>query len=197
MYKKLILWMMQSKPYAWVVLHIIPYIRFTTYYTGFKGVTYHKGYDLLKPGHIILTKDRLKLTSLLIPGEFCHAALCVSKDEMWEVSEMTHTNYTKSTFFDICKESTRVVILKCLDWDEDYIPKVINTCKSFEDAVYDVQFNLGVKALYCSEMVIESDTEKRLDVSYEDLAGLGREYISPMGIYKAKNVEVVWDSLIA
>jgi len=53
---------------------------------------------------------------------------------------------------------------------------------------------MGVKALYCSELVYQSDFERRLDVNLEDLAGLGRKYISPDGLYKAKNVRVVWDS---
>ena len=39
-----------------------------------------------------------------------------------------------------------------------------------------------------------SDFEKRLDISLEDLAGLGTPYISPTGLLRAKNCDVVWDS---
>ena len=176
------------------MLHIVPFIRFTCYYTSFRGWKYQRGYKVLKPGDVILTKDKWKLTSLLIPGEFCHAALCVAKFNEWEISEMTHNNYCKSTFFDICKESTRVMILRCDDWDDGYISRVIAHCKTFVGAKYDVEFTLGVKALYCSELIILSDPDARLKVSYRDALGLGRPYISPMGILNAKNITVVWDS---
>ena len=188
---------MQTKIYDWLLLHVIPYIRFTTYYTSLRGWKYKRGYALLKKGHIILSLDRKKLTTLLIPGDFSHAALCIDKspESEWEISEMTHTNYTKSCFFDSCKEADRIVICECLDWDEAYIDSVIvPTCKSFEGTAYDNSFELGIKELYCSELVYQSDLEKRLKVNLDDLAGLGRPYISPTGLFKAKNIKVVWDS---
>ena len=107
---------------------------------------------------------------------------------------MTHNNYVKSTFFDICRESTRVLILRCDDWDGFYTKRVIAHCKSLSAAKYDVKFELGIRALYCSELIVASDPEKRLDVSYQDILGLGRPYISPMGILNAKNVKIVWES---
>lgn len=195
--KKIILWLMQTETYSWLLKHVIPYIRFSLYYTSFRGWKYKRGYKKLKKGHIILTLDKKKLTSLLIPGNFSHAALCVDKgpDSEWEVSEMTHTDYTKSCFFDICKESDRVVIGTCGDWDDEYIDKVlIPACKSFEGAKYDSNFELGVKALYCSELIYQSDIEKRLKYDLDDLAGIGRPYISPDGISKSPNFKVVWDS---
>ena len=195
--KKILVWMMNTDTYLWLLKHVIPYIRFTTYYTSLRGAKYQEGYKKLKPGHIILTIDKKKLTSLLIPGTFAHAALCLAKSDspnVYEVAEMTHTDYTKSYFFDICKEADRVIILECVDWDEEYVQQVIAKCLEFEGAVYDVKFGFGVKALYCSELVYQSDFERRLNVNLEDLAGLGREYISPDGLYKAKNIKVIWDS---
>jgi hypothetical protein len=131
---------------------------------------------------------------LLIPGEVAHAGLCVAKDAEWEISEMTHDNYSKSNFFDICKESDRVLILRCKDWDENYKQQVIDKCKTFVDATYDVSFDFGVKALYCSELVYQSDIEKRLEVNLDDIAGIGQKYISPTGILKAENCDIIWDS---
>ena len=196
--KRPLVWLMNTRFYEWLTLHVIPYIRLTTYYTSLRGRKYQEGYAKLQPGHIILTVDKKKLTSLLIPGDWAHAALCVGKKSAvydgYEVAEMTHTNYTKSYFFDICKESDRVVILRCVDWDQAYTRKVIDKCRSFENAVYDTKFDFGVKALYCSELVFQSDFERRLDVKLDDLSGLGRQYISPDGLFKAKNVRIVWDS---
>lgn len=191
---KFVLWLMDRDIYNFALKNVIPYIRFTTYYTSLRGWKYHLGYKLLKKGDIILTQDKKKLTTVVIGGEFAHAALCVAKDGLFEVAEMTHTDYTKSCFFDLCKEATKVTVVRCTGWDEEYTEKVVEECLKHEDATYDNKFQFGVKALYCSELVYLSDIEKRLKVSLEDLAGIGRPYISPYGLFLAENVEIVWES---
>lgn len=193
-YRKFALWLTQLRPYRWLLINVIPYIRFTTYYTSLRGWKYLRGYKLLNPGDIILAVDKKKLTSVLIPGKYAHAALCVDKGVEWEISEMTHLNYTKSTFFDVCRESTTVTIFRCLLWDQKYIKEVIEKCKSFVDAKYDTEFKLGVRQLYCSELIYQSDFERRLGASLEDVVGLGIPYISPDGLSKADHIYKVWDS---
>lgn len=185
---------MGTKFYRYMLKHVIPYIRFTTYYTTLRGVKYHKLYEQLQPGDVILTIDKKKLTTMLIPGEFTHAAMCVSLDNTWEVSEMTHSDYTKSCFFDICKESDRVVIMRCKWCGSSDVEKAIEKCKSFVGAKYDVEFSLGVLALYCSELVYQSYEDNLLGADLEDFVGLGRPYISPVGLYQADNLDVVVDS---
>jgi hypothetical protein len=105
--KKPLAWLMNTKAYSWVLLHVVPYIRFTTYYTSLRGAKYKAGYQKLMPGHIILTEDKKKLTSILIPGMFAHAALCLAKSDSpdeYEVAEMTHTNYTKIGTMPMCRK---------------------------------------------------------------------------------------------
>lgn len=175
------------------------------YYTKIRGNKYHEGWNMLSPSDIILTVDDKKLTGMLIPGVMSHAALCVAKRPSgYEVVEMTHTDYTQSDFFDICKESSRVLIIQCLDWDLDYQRMVIEAARSLKNAKYDVEFELGVQSLYCSELVYQSDKiayfnryEKEgtlLQVDLSDLAGLGRPYLSPDGLLFAKNIRCKWDS---
>lgn len=195
LYHVLVMKIMQSDIYWWLLMRIIPYIRLSMYYTSLRGWRYQRGYKLLKNGDMLCVVDKKKLTHYLIPGEFSHAALCVNIGDEWEISEMTHRDFTKSTFFDLCKEADRVCIVRCRDWDESYVEKVIvPNCKNFATAKYDVGFELGVKSLYCSELIYQSDTEKRLKCDLTDLIGLGRLYISPTGIYEAKNVDIIWDS---
>jgi len=193
-YKKFLLWLMQTKFYWWMTMRVIPHIRFSMYYTDLRGWKYHRFRKLVKPGDIVVCIDYKKLTKFLVPGEFTHAAFVVGLDSEWEVSEMTHLDYTRSHTVDLFRENDRIVVLRCRDWDEEYTAKVIENCKSFKNAKYDTDFRLGIKALYCSELVYLSDSEKRLQVSLDDLGGIGREYISPTGLYKAKNVDVIWDS---
>ena len=194
-YRRIILFVFSTALYRWVVLHIIPYIRLTCYYTSFRGWRYMRGYKLLELGNFILTNDKWKLTGFLIPGEWTHAALCVTRDSEFEIAEMTHTNFTRSTFFDLCKEATRVSIWECPNWDSEYIHNVlIPTCLSFKNTKYDVKFEQGTKALACSEIVFESDKERRMGASDEDILGLGILYVSPTGLSKAANVRCKWDS---
>jgi len=193
-YRKAILMLFETRLWSWLLLDIIPYIRFTCYYTSFPGWKYMRGYRHLEAGNFILTIDKWKLTGLLIPG-WDHAGLCINKGHEFEIAEMTHTNFTKSTFFDLCKTSTRVSIWECPGWDWDYIYQVIiPTCLSFENTPFDVKLEKGIKALACSEMVFESDPERRMGASDEDILGLGIPYVSPTGLSKAKNVRCKWDS---
>lgn len=193
LYRRTINFIMQTKLYKFALKYIIPYIRFSTYYTKLKGKVYHILYNELQPGDIILAVDRKKLTSLLIPGTFSHAAMCVSIDKEWEVSEMTHDDYTKSTFFDICKESDRVVILRPQLRDEE-INVAIQNCKNFENAKYDAEFKLGVETLYCSELIYQSFEGNGLQADTSDFIGLGRPYISPTGLLYASKLKIIIDS---
>jgi hypothetical protein len=191
--KKVLLWVMQTRLYAYLMLKVIPYIRFTLYYTSLRGYKYHAGYRKLAPGDFMVAVDKKKLTSKLVPGIWTHASFCVSKDGVFEIAEMTHENYTKSCFFDICKESDRVAIYRP-NVDEAYRQAMIEKCKSYHDAVYDIEFDLGIKALYCSELVYQSDFEHRCGFDLTDIHGLGREYISPDGLTEGTQVTKIWDS---
>jgi uncharacterized protein YycO len=190
---KVIEWMMKTKIYKHVLMKIIPYIRFSLYYTDMTGVKYNALNKAMQPGDILLCIDKKKLTTKLIPGEFSHAAMCVSNDGVWETSEMTHNDYSKTCMFDICKESDRVVILRP-GLPLSVINKAIEKCKTYQDVDYDIEFSLGVEALYCSELVYESYANNVLGVDITDFAGLGKPYISPTGLYNAKNVTVIIDS---
>jgi hypothetical protein len=212
--QKFVLWLMSTSAYKFALKNIIPYIRFSVYYTSLRGDKYHAGYNLLLPGDIICTTDNKKLTSLLIPGVFSHAALCVSKGTKlgissiglqpigviqtpFEIVEMTHTDYTKSHFFDICKEADRVAIFRCYQWSPAETEAVIKAALSLEGAKYDSSFSLGVEALYCSELIYQADkiaTGGTLAVNLDDFAGIGRKYLSPDGLASALNVKCVYDS---
>ncbi len=192
--RKLLLAFMQSKIYYWFLMHIVPYIRFSMYYTKLPGYKFYEAYRLLQPGDFLVSVDEKKLTTVLIPGGWTHAAFCVSKDEKFEIAEMTHKNYTRSTFFDFCKENDRIAIYRINNVDAAYVQRMIAKCLSMGSALYDGEFKLGIDSLYCSELVYLCDIEGRIGASLDDLAGLGRPYISPTGLTKALNVTCIYDS---
>jgi hypothetical protein len=191
--RRFLLWVMETQIYEYLMTDVVWKIRFTMYYTQFSGRKYHKLYRDLLPGDIVLSTDGLKLTAKLIPGMWSHAGVCVSKNQVFEIAEMVHTGYRKSTFSDFCYESTRVCVLRPQGFGVHYTKRFIDNVLGFEGAPYDLEFELGVKALYCSEIIYLSDTERRLGCDLEDIAGLGRPYISPTGLYHS-NVDVVGDS---
>jgi hypothetical protein len=184
---------MKTKFYRWLLMKIVPYIRFSLYYTKLRGWQFHQAVKIYQPGDILLSVDKKKLTSLLIPGVFTHASFAIAKNAPFEVAEMTHANYSRSCLFDIFKEADRVVILRP-EWDEYYRSKAIEKCLSLQNATYDVSFSLGIESLYCSELVYQSDFERRLKFDLSDLAGLGRPYLSPDGIYDCGDLTVIFDS---
>lgn len=193
---RIILFVMQSRFYGWMISKIIPFIRISFYYSPMRGYKYKRAYNLVKAGDIILCCDKWKLTNWLIPGDLTHACLCVDRGDgvEFEIAEMTYRGFTKSSFYDPFRESTRFVILRCRDWDDEYTKKVVEKCKSFDGLPYDITFEMGIKSLYCSELIYQADFERRLKVSIGDLLGLGRPYISPMGLRNATNVDLIYDS---
>jgi len=196
--KALLLRAMEWGLYVWFVRDILPHIRFSWSHSEINGQQYLRGYSLLKPGLIILSVDRKRLSTWLTPGkDVSHAALCVGKigkSGTYEVAEMCHIGFTKSFFYDICHTSDRVLLVDCKDWDEEYRKKVVETAKGFEKTPYDYVFRPGIQALYCSELVYAADVERRLVVDTHDAIGVGTQYVSPQDILEADNAYVVWDS---
>lgn len=194
---------MRTALYAWILTKVLPFLRFSTQYTRFSGKSFVEGYTKLKRGQILLTVDESKATSFLIPGLMSHAAfvvnVCNAGNQKYEVAEMTHLNFTKSYFFDVCKEASRVIILECTDWRTYEIDKMIEYIPNFYKCKYDIRFTLGVRSLYCSELIYQLDNavnrfKNQLKLDLSDLAGIGQPYISPDGLLFAQNVRVVWDS---
>jgi len=202
--RRILAWYLTTKCNKWILLKFMPGKRFTTKIPPLKGYKYHSGYERLQPGDIVLCIDTKAYTGASIKfitkGVFSHATVCVGKKgdkdyPGYEIAEILSEGYTKSFFYDIVHEASRVVILRCPFWPEDYRKRFTLKVKSFEDVkIYDIEFKLGVKALYCSELVYQADIEKTLVLNLEDFAGLGRPYISPTGLYKSPSLEVIWDS---
>lgn len=220
---KFLLRIMESYAYRALMKYVMPYIRFSFYYTSFRGDKYHEGYQHLQKGMVIGTIDYKKATGILIPkvtgGILSHIGYCVGKRDPQninknyatvrpimgqgsglEIVEMTHLDFTFSDFFDLCKEAERVIIFDCVDWSDEYRDEMIYKALELKYARYDSAFSLGIKSLYCSELVYQADLaagggiQGRLKCNIEDIMGLGQPYISPDGLLCADNVRVVWDS---
>ena len=172
------------------------------------GALERQGYIFLQPGDIIFTIDEKKVVAkiigkatkelggvvpLFVPS---HACMCVGKGREldFEIAEMTAKGFTRSTWEDVVRESTRVVIARCTNFDEKYIEEiVIPKVLSFKDKLYDEKFQMGEDTLACSEMVYFGDVEKRLQADIRPLIGTN-PYITPVGLLIAPNIKIIWDS---
>lgn len=196
--------MMQRRVYNWFLKRVLPYLRISTYYTGLPGWKYARGYALLEPGDVILSSDFRGLSAWLIHGDLDHGAVCVSKDGEYEIGEMVWCGYVRSTFFDACRHANRVVIMRLLNVygetkedEAEWLARrlaAVEKCKSLEGTAYDREFRLGIRQLYCTELVLACYGLMALDVMLDDLAGIGRPYLSAMGLRKAAGLYCVWDS---
>lgn len=193
-YRKFMFWLMQSDFWAFVLLTVLPKLRWSNEYSEIDGKAYNKGYDLLQSGDIILTYSANQASSA-VPGRFSHAELCLTKDRKIETVGMTRFGFSEHTFFDVCKTSDRATIVRIKSWRTNkYISRLIAWCQEWRGAVYDQEFKLGNKALYCFELIYESDKLRLAEFKLDDLLGLGREYISGEGIINSPHATVIWDS---
>lgn len=190
--KRFLAWLMTTKIYKYFLKHVIPYIRTTTYYPKFNGRQFEVlSHIELEPADVFVTLDNRKLTGLLIKG-WDHAAMVIDPYNR-KVIQMTHNDCTIDHVFDLCKESDHVMLLRP-KLDENYKWEMCIKAMEFRNAKYDGAFDLGVEALYCSELIYQADFQRRLNLDLSDLAGLGKPYISPTGLAECKDFEVIFDS---
>lgn len=197
---------MNGLAYNWLLRRIVPRIRFSLYYPHFTGRQFWNGYYVLTYGDILLSRDSRKLSSYLIPGSMPHAAVLVEnwwkRDRAWfpreqkgEIVEAVAEGVRLTTWFEFCHESDRVMILRCIDWGEEYaLGTIIPKALELVGTPYDNQFHFDSKAMYCSELPYHCDIEHRAKVNTKDLFGLGYKYVSAQDWLDAENVKVVWDS---
>jgi hypothetical protein len=212
-YYKFLFWLVSTRLYLWAMKKVIPFIRFTTYYAipenkkfAQWGPLERKGYARLQPGDLVFTIDKMKFSSMVIGRATAklghkkplftpsHIALCVAKGSEFEIAEMTHNDFTRSTWEDVTRGSTRVVIGRIDNWDKEYITDVvIPTTLSFSGKKYDDRFLMGEDSLACSELPYFADKERRAKVNLEPIIGT-EPYITPVGWILADNIEFIWDS---
>lgn len=187
----LVRWIQTTRLYKYIVLMVVPNIRFSTKPSKIRGNQYKAAYALLQKGDVILTRDEKKLAGQFIDGYWDHVALFLGKDNDYEVAEMTRHGFTKSEFADVFKESSRFKIVRSSKLPSDYINKMVDKCKSFDGTAYDIAFELGIKDLYCSEMIYCADDEHRLNFDLSDLKAIGRKYISPDGVEACPDLDII------
>jgi hypothetical protein len=152
----------------------------------------------MKPGDFLISKARYNFTNLIIGGKFSHGSVVTNLKEGRDgnallIAEMTANDFDLVGVDHFAHGTTRIALMRFKDYDPEYGEKVSNFCMTLSDRRYDARFNLGVEALYCSELCYQADYEGRMKADLSDLVGMGRPYLSPDGIYCAPGLEVVYE----
>lgn len=210
-----IFWLMDTPFWFNLLKYTVPFIRLTTYYPHMKRFVFQTLYRKLQAGDILFQIDDQKLTAKVIGGEWSHVGICVDKGEgKVEVVDMTHEDFRQTDFFQFCAESSRVAIGRVVDerWTPEYNEQFIQNVWEEKDSKYNFAFRAKEKVdprkqgpttknggkvykfNYCSQLPMAADTADIIDANWEDLAGLGVPYISPTGLFHAKNIQIIADS---
>lgn len=161
---------------------ILPRIRFSTSPPKITGNEWQSFVAMIRPGDLVFSVDRSKLSSVLIPGEWDHVGI-VSEDAM--IVEAHYPKVRKIHPFDFCHTSDAVGVLRPLA----ATASILSTkCDRFIGIGYDTLFRKGAESLYCSELVWQCDQYNTLGFDTSDAVGLGIEYLSPDGLWDSKNI---------
>ena len=204
---------METKFFNFFLKEVLPRLRFSNTYSEMEGEDFKWIYELAQPGDILLSVDYKNLSTSLIGGDFAHAAVVIEKGlGRTEISEMVSEGYRESHIANFCYHADRVALIRIVDpkYTPQYIEKLIANVRSFEGDGYNRQFmphdnpdeywknKKGDKVYqfhYCSQMFTDADEDHVGDFNWGDLMGLGIPYISPDGLYRGKNIEIIFDTI--
>ena len=153
---------------------------------------YKKLYKKLKPGHIILTANKLSLGYFFTKSQnnLEHTCFCIDK---MKIVGMHLNGYTVESFKELCLRNTRIVILECIDFSNNYIETFIKEIKKYKNRSYNYQFDNNSENLSCIDLILKADIENRIKIFKKSKCNITGLYKVDC-IYKASNIKVICDS---
>jgi len=144
---------------------------------------------LTQDGMLIFGNKKGTLMGLCVPGEYSHVG--VYDRRLGLIYEMVSSGFQTTTVASFVTRYSSVAVTRCSGFTSAYAFKFIRNIMVYKGVPYDSAFNFSVESLYCSELVYRADVNHVIKCSTEDLLGLGKKYISPMGIFNAANMLLV------
>jgi len=186
---RFLVWLMSTRFYRFLLKYVIPEIQF--FHAPGPGYFVKENIRLfMLPGDILLSKSNLMLTNLLIGGKYSHAAIVLEKDK---IAEMSANGFDVKNVNDFSKKTTRIALLRYKNTSNNYGEAVAKKAMEIKSADYDYCFDLSNNLFYCSELVYYADFENRGMYDLSDLVGVGKPYLSPVGVYEAKGLRIVYE----
>lgn len=141
-------------------------------------------------GVVIGSRDPSKLAGKVIPGDIDHVGIL----DCGYVIEAKANGVIKTPLDEFILEAEGIVLCYGIKWNKEYRNDIANKANTFIGRPYDRKLSFGSSALYCSEVCFESDFNKICKYDTTDLAGIGRDYISPVGVLEAVGMTRIYDS---
>jgi len=207
-YRRIFFWVASTKVWQFVLTWVIPAIRFGK--MSFPFEVYDALVGSIKIGDTLLVRDPQKFSHIIIGGEYSHAGICteILASGTPIIAEMGHAGFQEVNLLKFLGYSRKIVSIRPINQSAPQKnPSMVGVAQSnygqamanwarhigLSSKGYDFSFAFGEKALYCSELCYLADYEKRYQANLQDLAGLGHEYISPDGLFKAKGALRVFE----
>jgi cell wall-associated NlpC family hydrolase len=169
----------------WVLTSVIPKIRFSIKPPEMTGGVFAEFNNILRPGDLVFSSDRSKLSSWLIPGDWDHVGVYIGNSEIVEAVQPV---VRITSVFDFCHSSDVVGVARHPWLNLRY---VINVARATIGRPYDTFFDRGNEALYCSELIALIDAMNELNLDHSDAVGMGAEYVTPDEVFlKARGVKI-------
>jgi hypothetical protein len=211
MYRKFVLWMLETKGFNLFVKNILPKLFWRTPKLPKNPeveMIYDKFIKALEQrfrsaenyrGIIMSCRDPSKVTGLLIPTDIDHSAVLIGYSYAlrdYAIIEAVSGGVRVISLREFIRTAEAITAHVGESWDHVYRKKVSELAASYLGRPYDRKYQFGTEELYCSEISFDADFEKRCKYNLDDFAGIGREYISPKGITEAVGMVKIFDSEI-
>lgn len=171
----------------WLLTKVLPKIRFSLHRPKMNAEKYAVFYRALRPGDLVFSVDRSKLSTFLIGGKWSHVGIYVDHDNIVEAV------YPLVRFvhpLDFCFDADCVGVGRPkYNGSEGAIYEATLKAATYVGRHYDTLFEPGTEALYCSELV---SNVVGLQVDRSDEVGLGQDYVTPDEVWR--NVVPIYDS---
>jgi len=177
-------WILATWPVQWFLQVALPKIRFTTQPPKMTSGQFREFIAAIQPGDIVFSKDRSKLSNILIGGFWAHVGVV---DKFGEIVEAHYPRVRRIHPAEFCFTSDLVGIVR--PNDAQLRQTIAEQSPSLVGIPYDTLFVDGRESLYCSELVWTLDPSNKLGFDTTDEVGLGIGYVAPDDIFKSKNVE--------
>lgn len=140
--------------------------------------------DVIKEGDVLVSREGMRPTNVIVPGFWTHAAIYVGNRE---VSEATDIGCHLLDIDQFLYTKDHVAVLRPI-FSTDY--QKLNSCsvaRSLTGRIYDYKFKFGNEAFYCAELVYHSISESMPNCPFTLRETLGELTVKPQDFFDAKD----------
>lgn len=149
---------------------------------------------LIRSGDIVLTKTHGRLTNWMIPGGYKHAAMIVSCDDVLHVCEAAYPHVKESDLLSFMLRSDEVCVIRPRGVSKHEQAAAAEQMRKLVGKPYDLLFEPGEDAFYCSEAIAFCYHVASPQLSFERRSILGVDTVIPDDFRRSSKMKVIIES---